>query len=163
MSSTEWATPQDFFDTIDAEFHFTIDVCATPDNTKCERYYTLQHGALDRDWSQEIAWMNPPYDKDIYKWFRKAYKEAQKGATIVMLIQCRSTETEAWHDYVMKANEIRFIKNRLHYKLNGIGSRANHGSVVVVFRPFCQGPPVTFGIDTKGARLDKALVSTAFP
>jgi hypothetical protein len=26
---TDWQTPQDFFDRLHAEFHFTIDVCAT--------------------------------------------------------------------------------------------------------------------------------------
>ena len=30
-----WETPQDFFDKLDAEFHFTTDVCATPENAKC--------------------------------------------------------------------------------------------------------------------------------
>ena len=35
-----WETPQDFFDALDQEFHFTLDVCATPENAKCARYYT---------------------------------------------------------------------------------------------------------------------------
>ncbi len=33
--STEWATPHAFFDTLDAEFHFTLDVAAQPGNAKC--------------------------------------------------------------------------------------------------------------------------------
>jgi site-specific DNA-methyltransferase (adenine-specific) len=27
-----WSTPQDFFDKLNAEFHFDLDVCATPEN-----------------------------------------------------------------------------------------------------------------------------------
>ena len=27
-----WATPQGFFDELDREFHFEMDVCATPEN-----------------------------------------------------------------------------------------------------------------------------------
>lgn len=153
MSSTEWETPQDFYDTLNEEFQFTIDVCALPETAKCDRYYSPLHDALDRDWSQEVAWMNPPYSRDSRvntKWMRKAYRESQKGATVVVLIQCRSTETIWWHDYAMKSSELRFVKNRLYFRLNGKADRANHGSVVVVFRPYCQGPPTTSGIDTKG-------------
>ena len=35
-----WETPQDFFDKLDDEFHFDIDVCATHENHKCKWYYT---------------------------------------------------------------------------------------------------------------------------
>lgn len=34
------ATPQDFYDTLDKEFNFTLDPCATHENHKCEKYYT---------------------------------------------------------------------------------------------------------------------------
>ena len=30
----EWETPQDFFDKLNDEFHFDLDVCATPENAK---------------------------------------------------------------------------------------------------------------------------------
>lgn len=36
----EWATPQDFFDKLNAEFHFTLDPCADEQNHKCARYFT---------------------------------------------------------------------------------------------------------------------------
>ena len=35
-----WETPQELFDELDHEFHFDLDVCATPENAKCKRYYT---------------------------------------------------------------------------------------------------------------------------
>lgn len=31
-NSCEWETPLDFFKDLDAEFHFDVDVCATPEN-----------------------------------------------------------------------------------------------------------------------------------
>lgn len=34
------ATPQDFFDQLNNEFHFTLDPCATHENAKCKKYYT---------------------------------------------------------------------------------------------------------------------------
>ena len=35
-----WATPQDFFDKLNDEFHFTLDPCALPENHKCPTYFT---------------------------------------------------------------------------------------------------------------------------
>ena len=35
-----WETPQDFFDKLNEEFGFTLDVCAEDDTAKCEKYYT---------------------------------------------------------------------------------------------------------------------------
>ncbi len=32
--SQTWATPQDFFDRLNAEFGFTLDVCALPESAK---------------------------------------------------------------------------------------------------------------------------------
>lgn len=29
-ATDEWETPQDFFDSWDEQFHFTLDVCAIP-------------------------------------------------------------------------------------------------------------------------------------
>ena len=40
--SEEWATPQDFFEQIDKEFHFNLDACATAENAKCDKYYTKE-------------------------------------------------------------------------------------------------------------------------
>jgi len=46
--SVEWEMPQDDFDRLHAEFGFTLDVCAKPENAKCARYYTPeQEGILD--------------------------------------------------------------------------------------------------------------------
>jgi hypothetical protein len=48
--SDEWATPQDVYDSLDAEFHFTLDPCATDDNHKCEVYYTIDDNGLLQNW-----------------------------------------------------------------------------------------------------------------
>ena len=45
-----WATPQAFFDELNAEFHFTLDPCANDDNHKCAKYYTEQQDGLAQDW-----------------------------------------------------------------------------------------------------------------
>lgn len=49
-NSDEWATPQEVFDSLDAEFHFDLDPCATDENHKCERYFTLENSGLEQNW-----------------------------------------------------------------------------------------------------------------
>lgn len=45
-----WATPQDLFDSLDAEFHFDLDPCADDENHKCEKYFTEAEDGLAQDW-----------------------------------------------------------------------------------------------------------------
>ncbi len=151
--SIEWETPQDFFDAFDREFHFTIDAAASQLNHKCFHYWDEYTDGLKKNWSKDRVWLNPPYNKSIGKWMQKAYQSSQKGGLVVCLIQGRSTDTKMWHDYVMKASEIRFIKDRLHFGNNGKFARANISSVIVIFKPYCKGPPITRSIDTKGELL----------
>lgn len=109
-----WATPQSFFDRLNTEFNFTLDPCADRDNAKCSRYYTADDDGLAQDWAGERVFMNPPYGRVIGDWVRKAYEESLKGALIVALIPAR-TDTRYWHDYVMRAKEIRIVKGRLKF------------------------------------------------
>ena len=46
----DWATPQDFFDQLNKEFHFTLDPCADNHNHKCEKFYTKEQDGLSKDW-----------------------------------------------------------------------------------------------------------------
>lgn len=48
-----WETPQDFFDELNKEFHFTCDVCATKENAKCAKYYTPEQDGLKQTWGGE--------------------------------------------------------------------------------------------------------------
>lgn len=50
-----WETPQDFFDNLDKEFHFTLDACALPENAKCQKYYTPEDDGLLQPWSG-VVW-----------------------------------------------------------------------------------------------------------
>lgn len=127
-----WATPWDFFQKLDAEFGFTLDVCALPENAKCKRYFTPKVDGLKQDW-RGVCWMNPPYGREIGKWVAKALESARNGSTVVCLLPAR-TDTAWWHNYVMQASEIRFVKGRLRFV--GAESSAPFPSAVVVFRPW---------------------------
>lgn len=129
--SGEWATPCDLFARYDAEFHFDLDVCATPENAKCARYFTKEVDGLAQEW-RGTCWMNPPYGRQIGKWIKKAYESAQNGATVVCLIPAR-TDTAWWHDYVMRG-AITFLRGRVYFQRNGARSAAPFPSAVVVFK-----------------------------
>ena len=130
--TNEWSTPQDFFDELDKEFNFTLDPCATSENAKCNKYFTVEDDGLKQDWSKDVVFMNPPYGREIKHWIKKAYEESQKGATIVCLIPSR-TDTSYWHNYIFgKADDIRFIKGRL--KFGGSKNSAPFPSAIIIYK-----------------------------
>jgi phage N-6-adenine-methyltransferase len=123
-----WSTPQKIFNELNAEFKFTTDVCAVPENAKCDRFFTPEMDGLAQEWSG-VCWMNPPYGRTINQWMKKAYESYLNGAVVVCLIPSR-TDTRWWHDYAMKGH-IRFIKGRL--KFGDAKNCAPFPSAVVIF------------------------------
>jgi len=123
-----WSTPKDVYASLDNEFRFNCDPCPLD--------YSGTHGALwgtdglEKDWGTS-TFVNPPYS-NLKDWCAKAYKEAKQGKTVVMLIPSR-TDTAYWHDYVMKAKEIRFVRGRL--KFGDAKNCAPFPSAIVVFAP----------------------------
>lgn len=127
-----WATPQDFFDKLNSEFHFDLDPCANHENAKCDRYYTEEENGLEQVWNGRI-FMNPPYGREIGKWVKKAYESYKSGeAQIVVCLLPARTETRWFHDYIYKKAEIRFVKGRL--KFGGAKYNAPFPNMVVIFR-----------------------------
>lgn len=49
-NSDEWSTPQNLFDSLDAEFGFDLDPCATDENHKCKRYFTKEQDGILQNW-----------------------------------------------------------------------------------------------------------------
>ena len=127
----EWATPQEFFDSLNKEFGFELDVCATEANAKCQRFFTKKEDGLVQAWTG-VCWCNPPYGREIKFWMEKAMRTAKEGrATVVCLVPAR-TDTNWWHEYVSQADQVRFVKGRL--KFGGHANSAPFPSAVVVFR-----------------------------
>lgn len=124
-----WATPQATFDELDREFQFTLDVCASPENAKCERYFTSVDNGLKQQW-WGVCWMNPPYGRTIGQWMQKAFEASQNGATVVCLVPAR-TDTAWWHDFAMRG-EIRYLRGRL--KFGGAKNSAPFPSAIVIFK-----------------------------
>jgi len=116
-----YATPKDVYDKLNKEFNFDFDPC--PLNP------LPNFDGLNIKWGK-CNFVNPPYSK-IKDWCKKCYEEYIKGNTVIMLIPSR-TDTKYWHEYIMKANEIRFIKGRL--KFGNSKNSAPFPSCIVVFK-----------------------------
>ena len=138
----DWATPPNFFDKLDAEFHFTLDVCASPNNNKCKRFLTKEQNGLIQDWARIAAqggtgrhraergacFMNPPYGSEIPAWVKKA---SESGCLVVGLLPAR-TDTRWFHNYVYGKAEIRFVKGRIRFV--GAKSGAPFPSMIAIWR-----------------------------
>ena len=131
-----WETPQRFFEKLNREFNFELDVASTSDNAKCERYFTELENGLEQSWRGNV-FCNPPYGREIGDWVKKAYDESlvNTNGVIVLLIPAR-TDTRYWHDYIFnKASEIRFLKGRIKFELNGVPKQsAPFPSAVIIYR-----------------------------
>ena len=131
--SNAWCTPQDFFEKLDAQYHFTIDAAATRENAKCARYFTVVEDGLAQSWAGERVFCNPPYGREIGRWVRKAWEESERAELIVMLIPAR-TDTHYFHDYLLGRAELHFLRGRLRFTLeDGTCGPAPFPSMLAVY------------------------------
>lgn len=130
-SSDEWTTPEAVFNSLNAEFNFTLDPCATSDNHKCEQYFTKDQDGLTKNWGGCSVFCNPPYSR-ISQWVRKCYQESLKPGTVVVMLIPARTDTRYFHDYINHRSEVRFIKGRLRF--SNSEHNAPFPSMVVIFR-----------------------------
>ena len=129
--SDEWATPQALFDELNKEFNFNLDPCATKDNHKCDKYYTMQENGLTQNWGGCRVFCNPPYSQ-ISEWVEKAFRESKNDNTLVVLLIPSRTDTRYFHNFIYNRAEIRFVKGRLKF---GDGKNsAPFPSMLVIFR-----------------------------
>lgn len=121
-SHQDWKTPKALYQALDAEFHFDFDPCPAKPT----------FDGLAIEWGDR-NFVNPPYGRgknSTGPWAKKALEESRKGKLVVMLVASR-TDTLWWHDHIMQAGEIRFIKGRLHFDEHKDG--APFPSAVVIF------------------------------
>jgi len=129
--SEEWATPDHVFKALDEEFRFTLDPCATPENAKCDKFFTKADNGLIQDWGGERVFMNPPYGAKVGRWVRKAVNESLKPGTVVVCLLYSKTGTRWFHNYCSPHGMIWFIKGRLTF--GGAEHPAPYDSMIVIF------------------------------
>ena len=110
----DWETPDEIFDPLNIEFGFTLDVCASDGNKKCDYFFSENDDGLTKSWANHICWMNPPFGQQGH-WVRKAYLESKHRNTIIVCLLPARTNTNWWHDCCMRG-EVRFIRGRPKFK-----------------------------------------------
>jgi phage N-6-adenine-methyltransferase len=131
-ATDEWATPKAFFAKLDRRYGFTLDPCATPDNAKCELYFTREQDGLVQDWGTHRVFCNPPYGRQIGKWARKCFEASQRGALVVLFVPAR-TDTKWFHAWVQGNAEITFVRGRLLF--GNADACAPFPSMLAVYEP----------------------------
>ncbi|EOT38241.1 phage N-6-adenine-methyltransferase [Enterococcus dispar] len=133
----DWETPQELFDNLNNEFDFELDAFASDKNAKCKHFFTERDDAFQQDWTKyKSIFINPPYTSKVQDEVLKKINDTISSnwmGVIVLLIPAR-TDTKRWHDYIFnKADDIRFIKGRLRFEVDGIprGSSTFPSAVIV--------------------------------
>lgn len=141
-------TPDGLFRKLDTEFHFTLDAAASAANAKCPRYFTVDQDGLGRDWGREHVWLNPPFGRGLKEWARKAWEASRSGALVVMLVPS-ATDMDWWHDYILEADEVRFIRGRASFGSEDL-TRSNYvfPISIAVFLPHQTGERVSLALET---------------
>ena len=128
-------TPQDFFDELDRQYRFTLDVAAAPHNAKCANYYTRLADGLLQPWHGSV-WCNPPYS-NLDAWLAKAWREWRREErrpngggwgympppvdSIVMLLPANRPEQPWWQRHVEPHRDnggpltVKFLPGRLRF------------------------------------------------
>lgn len=119
-ASDHWSTPTEVRDALIDEFNINFDPCPL----------LVEVDGLKIKWHGN-AFCNPPYSK-VAEFLKKGLWHLFVGdcELLVFLLPAR-TDTSWFHDFCIKAKEIRFIKGRL--KFGGAKHNAPFPSMLVIF------------------------------
>ena len=146
--SNEWATPIKLFQYLNSMFCFQLDPCATKENAKCSKYFSVDNDGLTQEWSLDgstgrSVFINPPYGGHTKDWIEKAIHEAKEHHCVCVMLIVSSTDRSYWHELIDKfADEIWFLRGRI--KFNGVKSTAPFASAIVIFRPLTSRRQISF-------------------
>ena len=136
-----WRTPKEVFKALDDEFWFTLDACASRENSLCHDFFTEEKSALDHDWlSHELpstgaVFINPPYSKTEAFLKRASHQAKKHNLTVVALVNA-NTDTKWFAEAVSTANEVRLITGRLSF-VRDDGAKASgntKGQCLIIWR-----------------------------
>jgi len=155
--STEWRTPPEVFEKLDAEFDFNVDAAATPETALIRpgyysggRFYTAETDGTRREHygSGDRVWCNPPYSPAplLYRFVETArVTSREQDALWVMLLNATSTDVRWFHNFIWDRElhrpregvEVRLLQGRIrfHDELNTPVPSPRYTNMVVVFHP----------------------------
>lgn len=121
-SKQDYGTPQALIDAVEKRWgRLEVDLAATADNAKAERFIDPETDSLTQNWRElilafsytGIGWLNPPF-ADIEPWAAKCAAE-KRGASIIMLTPA-SIGAEWFAKHVENAAAIVALRPRLTFE-----------------------------------------------
>lgn len=99
-----WATPPDFYRWVDDRWHPTLDICASPENAKCERFITLEENAFKQIWPPaRVTWCNPP-GSEVKEWVALCAERAKWDERIVLCLVQAGVGSRWFNEFHKQAN-----------------------------------------------------------
>lgn len=121
-SKQDYETPREFIDAVEKRFgRVTLDLAATKENKKSERFWTTGADSLSFLWSSsfrrgDVGWLNPPYSK-ISPWAEKCSRESLSlvpGAIILLLVPA-AVGSHWFERHVFGRASVFFLKPRISF------------------------------------------------
>jgi len=143
LGRDDWMTPLEVFDPLHRVFHFTGDACATDrEAARLDAWIDPVQDSLACSWEDigPRVWCNPPYGRQIGRWFEHAVRQCETGAVdSVVMLTFANTDTRYWRDWVADCewcHRVIFLRPRVRFtRPDGGGSvGAPKGSAVIVYR-----------------------------
>lgn len=116
--SNEWALPKKLFEGIcnDTNLSPLLDVAATENNTKCEKFFTKEDNALEQEWlvsgEKVTVYCNPPMAHKAGEptgkkmFFKKAFQQWKKhNITILFILTSDAYTTSYFWKYALRYNK----------------------------------------------------------
>ena len=104
----DWTTPRAFFDRLHAEFSFTLDGAADPDNALLPRYET-EATATASNWRGERVFCNPPWSNIA------PFIESAAAADLAVLLVPARTNAQWFHRALKLGAEVRYFVGKLKF------------------------------------------------
>lgn len=115
-SKQDYATPACFMEPLEKRFgKVTFDLAASADNTKADRWYSLEENSLVQHWCKlgGLLFLNPPFS-NIEPWAEKCATEAKLGARILFLVPA-SVGSNWFRDHVHRHAFVLALNGRIPF------------------------------------------------
>ncbi len=132
-------TPQEYFDVLDKDFHFTLDPAGTISSTRNIHPFASATAGLEESWEGRRVFCYPA-EGDVASWVKKCATEGKKPNTTVVLLAPAKTDADYFHEYINGKSEVMFLKGRLKLQ-----SRPGSGSLLAIYRgPLPEGNAIKY-------------------
>lgn len=128
MRRDDWETPTKLYIYLHRLFNFTVDAAASKNNALCNKFWSEEDSALEKDWSKERVFCNPPYSMSA-EFANYALCMMQTGC---LLLPVRTDRL--WYQSLVEEFKTCYITGRLHFG-KGINKSAFMYSVLVYNHP----------------------------